>query len=101
MLASLRKTFFLYSQPDNTALQAGLDILLTSDLRERFSGVKQPVLLLHGENDVITHATAASWMSQQLPDAKLVMFPNCGHAPFLSFPYQFITHLHEFRSHTR
>ena len=101
VLASLRKTFFQYSQPDNAALQAGLDILLTSDLRERFSGVKQPVLLLHGENDVITHATAASWMSQQLPDAKLVMFPNCGHAPFLSFPHQFITHLHEFRSHAR
>lgn len=101
VLASLRKTFFQYNQPDNTALQAGLDILLTSDLRERFSGVKQPVLLLHGENDVITHATAASWMSQQLPDAKLVMFPNCGHAPFLSFPHQFITHLHEFRSHSR
>lgn len=101
VLASIRKTFFQYSQPDNTALRAGLDILLTSDLRERFSEIKQPVLLLHGENDVIAHATAASWMSQQLPDATLVMFPNCGHAPFLSFPHQFITHLHEFRSYAR
>ena len=101
MLGSLKKTFFQYSQPDYTALQVGLDILLTSDLRERFSGIKQPVLLLHGENDVITHAMAASWMSQQLPGAKLVMFPNCGHAPFLSFSHQFITHLNDFRLQAR
>lgn len=96
VLASLRKTFFQYSEPDKVALQAGLDILLTSDLREKFGEIKQPVLLLHGENDVITHAAAARWMNQQLLDAKLVMFPNCGHAPFLSFSDQFIAHLHEF-----
>ncbi len=101
VLASLKKTFFQYSQPDNAALQAGLDVLLTSDLREKFGEIKQPVLLLHGENDVITHAAAASWMNQQLSDAKLVLFPNCGHAPFLSFPHQFIMHLHEFRSYAR
>ncbi len=82
-------------------MQAGLDVLLTSDLREKFGEIKQPVLLLHGENDVITHAAAASWMNQQLSDAKLVLFPNCGHAPFLSFPHQFIMHLHEFRSYAR
>lgn len=98
MLASLRKTFFQYSQPDHAALQTGLEILLTSDLRQEIAKIQQPVLLLHGENDVITQAAAANWMSQRLPDANLVMFPNCGHAPFLSFPDQFITHLHEFRS---
>ncbi len=101
VLASLRKTFFQYSQPDKIALQAGLGILLTSDLREKFGVIKQPVLLLHGENDVITHAAVARWMNQQLSDAQLVMFANCGHAPFLSFPDQFITHLHEFRSYLR
>lgn len=101
VLANLRKTFFQYSQPDNAALLAGLDVLLTSDLRNKLGEIKQPVLLLHGENDVITHAAAASWMCQQLPDAKLVLFPSCGHAPFLTFPHQFITHLHEFRSHAR
>lgn len=101
VLASLRKTFFQYDQPDHVALQNGLDILLTSDLRERLCEIQQPVLLLHGENDVITQAAAASWMEQQLPNAKLVIFPNCGHAPFLSFPHQFITQLHEHRSHAR
>ncbi len=101
VLASLRKTFFQYSQPDKVALQAGLNILLTNDLREKFGEIKQPVLLLHGESDVITRAAVARWMNQQLFDAKLVMFANCGHAPFLSFPDQFITHLHEFRSHPR
>ncbi|MDP1559506.1 MAG: pimeloyl-ACP methyl ester esterase BioH [Nitrosomonas sp.] len=100
VLAKLRKNFFQYSQPDSAALQTGLEILLTSDLREKFVEIKQPVLLLHGEKDVITDVAAASWMNQQLPDSKLIMFPNCGHAPFLSFPLQFVTSLHELRSHT-
>ncbi|MEK6596038.1 MAG: alpha/beta hydrolase, partial [Pseudomonadota bacterium] len=67
----------------------------------RLEAVKQPVLLLHGESDVITHPAAANWMHQQLPQSQLVMFPHCGHAPFLSYPDQFITCLNEFRTLSR
>lgn len=101
VLAKLRKNFFEYSQPDSLALQTGLEILLTSDLREKITEIKQSVLLLHGKNDVITDAGAASWMNQQLLNSKLTIFPDCGHAPFLSFPHQFVTSLNELRSHTR
>lgn len=95
VLAQLRKNFFQYGQPDIDMLQAGLKILLTSDLREKMTRIKQSVLLLHGENDVITPVSAAKWMHQQLQHSKLALFPGCGHAPFLSNPSQFITNLYE------
>jgi pimeloyl-[acyl-carrier protein] methyl ester esterase len=95
VLAQIRDHFFQYKQPDGHALRAGLQILLTTDLRGKLADISQPVLLLHGENDVITHVDAAKWMHQQLPHAKLVGFPHCGHAPFLSHPNQFITSLYD------
>ena len=95
VLAQLRKNFFRYGQPDIDMLQAGLKILLTSDLREKMTRIKQSVLLLHGENDVITPVSAAKWMHQQLQHSKLAIFSGCGHAPFLSNPDQFITNLYE------
>ena len=66
MLAQLRESFFQRHQPDEAALQAGLQILLTTDLREKLRNVNQWSLVLHGENDVITDLGAARWMNQQL-----------------------------------
>ncbi|ARO88491.1 pimeloyl-[acyl-carrier protein] methyl ester esterase [Nitrosospira lacus] len=90
VLSQLRESFSERDQPDVTGLQAGLQILLTSDLRKKLRNITQPTILLHGENDVITGPGAARWMSQQLKNSKLVMLPRCGHAPFLSYPDQFV-----------
>lgn len=99
ILSQLRKHFLQRAEPDPTALEKGLKILQQSDLRERIAALQQPILLLHGENDVITHPAAASWMHQQLPQSQRVMFAHCGHAPFLSYPDQFVNCLNEFRTH--
>ncbi|MBY0475902.1 MAG: pimeloyl-ACP methyl ester esterase BioH [Nitrosomonas sp.] len=97
ILSQLRKHFFQRAEPDPGALEKGLRILQQSDLRDRVAAIQQPVLLLHGENDVITHPAAADWMHRQLPQSQRVMFAHCGHAPFLSYPEQFVTCLNEFR----
>jgi pimeloyl-[acyl-carrier protein] methyl ester esterase len=99
ILLQLRKHFFQRAEPDPDALLKGLRILQESDLRDRMGAIKQPVLLLHGENDVITHPAAAGWMHEQLAQSQRVIFPHCGHAPFLSYPEQFVTCLNEFRTH--
>ena len=90
ILSQLRKSLAERREPDEAALEAGLQILLTSDLREKLKYIQQPVLLLHGENDVITHPSAAKWMNGQLQESELIIVPHCGHAPFLSHPHQFI-----------
>jgi len=99
ILLQLRKHFFQRAEPDPDALLKGLRILQESDLRDRMGAIKQPVLLLHGENDVITHPAAAGWMHEQLAQSQRVLFSHCGHAPFLSYPEQFVTCLNEFRTH--
>jgi pimeloyl-[acyl-carrier protein] methyl ester esterase len=95
-LTQLRTYFFERKRPDYAALQKGLTILQTNDLRSKLQDIKQPVLLLHGDHDVVTHPSAAQWMTLRLKNARLVMFPHCGHAPFLSDPEQFVTCIHAF-----
>ncbi|MGH8763977.1 MAG: pimeloyl-ACP methyl ester esterase BioH [Nitrosospira sp.] len=90
VLARLRKNFFQRNAPNAAVLQEGLQILLTSDLRKRLRGMTQHAILLQGENDVITDPGAARWMNQQLQRSELIMFSGCGHAPFLSYPDQFV-----------
>ncbi|SFK42322.1 carboxylesterase BioH (pimeloyl-CoA synthesis) [Nitrosomonas aestuarii] len=94
-LAQLREYVFEREQPNYNTLQEGLLILQTNDMRENLHRVEQPVLLLHGENDVITDPCAADWMHKQLENSKLVLFPRCGHAPFLTDPETFVACLNE------
>ena len=90
VLAQLRERLLQRGQPAPQALQAGLQILLTSDLRTSLPHITQPVMLIHGENDVITPVNAAHWMQQQLPRAQFKPMVHCGHAPFLSYPDSFV-----------
>jgi len=90
VLAQLRECLLQRGQPAPQALQAGLNILLTSDLRASLPHITQPVMLIHGENDVITPVSAAQWMQQQLPHAQFKPMVHCGHAPFLSYPESFV-----------
>lgn len=94
-LTQLRNNFFGSLEPNEQSLKVGLEILLTSDLREEVGNITQPVLLIHGKNDVITHFEAAAWMHQHLVNSKLEIYQRCGHAPFLSYPNQFVASLYD------
>lgn len=63
-----------------------LDLLLTTDLRDLLPQVRCPVLLVHGEGDALMPADAARALAAALPDARLVLLPDCGHAPHVSAP---------------
>lgn len=68
------------------ALAEGLRLLAEADLRDHLGDICQPVRLLHGEGDALMPATAATWLADHLPNARLSFFTDCGHAPFLSRP---------------
>lgn len=93
VLVRLRKSVFERGKPDEVALEEGLRLLLSGDLRATVRAISQPVLLIHGEKDVITHPGAAKWMNHQLPYSELIILDDCGHAPFLSYPDQFVEHM--------
>ncbi len=90
VLARLRENVLHSAPPEPEVLQTGLQILQSTDLRDSMKEIRQPVLLIHGQNDVITPAGAADWMRQQLSQGRTILFPHCGHAPFLSFPDLFV-----------
>ena len=90
------EAFFERSVPEPEALEAGLQIVLTNDLRRKLRNIVQPALLIHGENDVIAYPEAAVWMKQQFQDSELVMLPNCSHVPFLSYPDKFVANIVRF-----
>lgn len=68
------------------ALATGLKLLADSDLRPQLAEVRQPVRLLHGCEDRLMPVAAAEWLADALPDARLSVFKDCGHAPLLSRP---------------
>jgi len=90
VLTQLHERLLQRGQPAPQALQAGLHILLTSDLRAALPYITQPTTLIHGENDAITPVNAAHWMQQHLPLAQFQPWAHCGHAPFLSHPETFV-----------
>ena len=70
------------SNPDYllNELVNGLEYLLTSDIRKKVPTLEIPVLLLHGVEDRIIPPSAAEWLHAHLPNSRLAIFKNAGHA---------------------
>lgn len=90
VMKRLRESLFARGQPAPEVLQAGLGILLESDLRAEVAALRTPALVLHGAHDMLAPAGAARWLAQNLPRARLEIIPGCAHAPFLSHPQEFL-----------
>lgn len=96
VLARLRSLLFARGRPDKAVLQAGLTILLQTDLRSLASQITMPTLLMHGNFDQLAPVCAAEWLAQALPDGHLHVIPGASHAPFLSHRAEFEAVLIEF-----
>jgi len=95
-LKRLKSLLFQHGEPDVSALEDGLAILETSDLRTRLSWIQCPILLLMGQRDQLVPKEAGEAMLKQLPNARLQVFAGAGHAPFFSHLPQFIAELRAF-----
>ena len=81
---------------DPAALNAGLTILETTDLREQLQNVSQPSLVLQGDHDALTPEPAGRWLASHLAHARYVMLAHAAHAPFLSHRDAFLNELNIF-----
>lgn len=86
-----RRTVSPRTLPPQDIAEAGLDILARTDLRPQLDSVSVPVLVVHGERDVIIPPAAGRFLAESLADARLEIFADTGHAPFLSRPAGFRT----------
>lgn len=96
LIQTLRAGLFARGRPGLETLKAGLGILLATDLRHEIPRIAQPMLLIHGERDLLTPPGAGRWLSSNLGDSRFALLPRCAHAPFLSDPERFIGLLREF-----
>ena len=54
-----------------------------AEVQKRYRTLKQPTLLLWGENDRVTPVTVGERLHLELPNSQLVRYPRCGHFPML------------------
>ena len=96
MVRDLKVRFVARPGPAPAVMQQALGILLETDLRARMGEFGMPVLLLHGDRDMLAPVGAAQWMAEQIPQARLAVIPGASHAPFLSHPGRFVSELQAF-----
>ncbi|MBF0485887.1 MAG: alpha/beta fold hydrolase [Candidatus Omnitrophica bacterium] len=75
--------------PDKEALQAFLNILETTDLRDVFSSLDVPVQVILGDSDNLCPLKVVEPLKQLLPTARIDVMKGAGHFPFLSMPKEF------------
>jgi len=85
-LKALRAKLLAHGQPAAAALQAGLDVLRSADLRDELARIECPVLLLMGERDTLVPVTAGHEAARLFPAAQLEVIGGAGHAPFIAQP---------------
>ena len=59
-------------------------------LEERLDEVSMPVLVITGEDDRIVPTGNSQRLASELPEAQLVVIPDCGHVPHEERPEEFL-----------
>ncbi|MFC6196220.1 alpha/beta fold hydrolase [Dyadobacter subterraneus] len=59
-------------------------------------GIRQPTLIIHGDQDIICPAINAVTLKENLPNASLIIFPDANHAPHFQYPELFLSQIKQF-----
>ncbi len=69
---------------------------IRNNLGEELNAIKQPTLLIWGNNDTITPPFVAREFQKLIPNSELHFIDKCGHAPMMEQPEEFNMILHKF-----
>jgi pimeloyl-[acyl-carrier protein] methyl ester esterase len=89
VLKTLQAAMQRFEAPRPEALQAGLQILAGTDLRDSLADIHCPALLVAGERDTLVPLAAMTALQTSLPGAQLEIMTGAGHAPFIADPVRF------------
>jgi pimeloyl-ACP methyl ester carboxylesterase len=67
-----------------------------AEVEKRYRTIDKPVLLLWGREDVVTTLDFGERLSKELPRARLVVYPRCGHFPMIEAAAASTTELAKF-----
>lgn len=69
---------------------------IRNNLGEELNEIKQPTLLVWGNNDTITPPFVGREFNKLIPNSELHFIDKCGHAPMMEVPEEFNKILHQF-----
>lgn len=69
---------------------------IRNNLGEELNQIKQPTLLVWGNNDTITPPFVGKEFNRLIPNSELYFIDKCGHAPMMEVPDEFNSILHKF-----
>lgn len=69
---------------------------IRNNLGEELNRIKQPTLLVWGNNDTITPPFVGKEFQRLIPNSELHFIDKCGHAPMMEVPAEFNQVLHKF-----
>lgn len=69
---------------------------IRNNLGEELNQIKQPCLLVWGNNDTITPPFVGKEFNNLIPNSELYFIDKCGHAPMMEVPDEFNAILHKF-----
>jgi pimeloyl-ACP methyl ester carboxylesterase len=69
---------------------------IRNNLGDELNNIKQPTLLIWGNNDIITPPFVAREFQRLIPNSELHFIDKCGHAPMMERPEEFNVILHKF-----
>ena len=68
------------------AAYAAVSQIRMTELEQRYRTMTQPFLLLWGREDAIVPRRFGERLARELPNAKLIVYPRCGHLPQFEAP---------------
>jgi pimeloyl-ACP methyl ester carboxylesterase len=80
-------------------IEANMYYLPKLDPKDRFAHlreIKQPTFILNGVDDVMIPTINSFYMSQNIPNAQLFIYPDAGHAAQFQYPERFLKHAIQF-----
>lgn len=69
---------------------------IRNNLGEELNQIKQPTLLIWGNNDAVTPPFVGREFQRLIPNSELHFIDKCGHAPMMEVPEEFNRVLHKF-----
>lgn len=65
---------------------------------EYLAALKQPTLVINGDNDVIIYSINSWHLQQHIPNAQLILYPDANHGSQYQYPQRFVGHVSTFLS---
>lgn len=94
--AEIKQLLRAIESPETVDVLEALDALVQADMRSLLPEIAVPTLIVNGGQDKICLPEASCYLKSCIPGAEQIVYPVCGHAPFLTQGDQFNAELIRF-----